>query len=157
MPNKDRFNRVYAGESQIRAAKADKQALERMLRQDKTRKEPKISDEGLVRQEIEEKRKIIEDYAPKKLTGEASNRAYTEAKKLKAEIKAAMPSNKAYYQQYPKGSSHKKERDFEDAVRQQVAFQTDKKLKMKVKRFRAMMAELDPSDPRVRNIENLRR
>ncbi len=159
MPREDRFNKVYASGAQIRSAEDDIKHLEGMLRADRTRGDKrKISNESEILQEIKQKQSLIDEHIPHKLKGQTANKAYAEAKKLANEIKEAMPSGRAYRQPYPgKNTSHKKERDFEDAVRQQVAFQTDKKLKMKVKRFRAMMAELDPSDPRVRNIENLRR
>ena len=159
MPREDRFNKVYASGAQIRSAEDDIKHLEGMLRADRTRGDKrKISNESEILQEIKQKQSLIDEHIPHKLKGQTANKAYAEAKKLANEIKEAMPSGRAYRQPYPgKNTSHKKERDFEDTVRQQMYCQQDKNLKRKVKRYKAIVRQLDPNDPTISNIENLRR
>lgn len=159
MPREDRFNKVYASDAQIRSTQDDIKHLEGMLRQDQGRGDRrKIADEGEILKEIREKKGLLEQHTPQKLKGQKANHAYAEAKELAREIKEAMPTGRAYKQPYPgKSTSHKKESDFENTVRQQMAFQTDKKLKRAQKRYKAIMSNLDPDDPRARSIEGLRR
>lgn len=153
----DSFDKVYATDTQIREAKSEIKFLENMLKADQAGSK-RIGDVADIKRQIQEKEQFIEKHRPKKLRGQRANRMYAEAKKLKEEIKEAMPSGKDYFRPYPKGEDgHNRQADFERAVHQQMAFQRDSTLKKKVIRFKAIMARLDPQDPIVRNIENLRR
>ena len=96
------------------------------------------------------------EHKPRRLRGQKANKAYAEAKRLKKIIQGAMPSRKAYFKPYPK-SSDGHDFDFERTVAQQVAFQTDPKIKKAVQHYKNIMRRLDPSDPTISNIELLRK
>lgn len=147
-------HKVFATEIQLAETKSEIASLERMLAADRTRKEPKL-DEGDFKREIAKKQKFLAEVSPMKFRGQAGNKAFDRAKKLEKEIKEAMPSSKAYFQPYPKEDG--KERDFENAVRQQMEFQRNPDVQQKVQELKHIMRRLDPSDPMVTNIERLRR
>ncbi len=128
-----------------------------MLKEDAQRKVPKITDIAGVKAEILKKQQYIERFSPPMLRGENANRAYKEAKELEKTIKDNMPKSSLYGQHYPRGSdSHLQAQKFEEAVRQQIHFQTNPELKQAVLKYKHLMARIDPSDPTVRNIERLR-
>ncbi len=148
---------IYATKERIKEVESDIRELELMLKEDSQRKVPKITDIAGVKAEILKKQQYIERYSPATLRGENANRAYKEAKELEKTIKENMPKSSLYGQHYPRGSdSHLKAQKFEEAVRQQIHFQTNPELKQKILKYKHLMARIDPSDPTVRNIERLR-
>lgn len=148
---------IFATESQIKSVQQDIRDLEIMLAEDRQRKVPLIQDVIAVKADIIKKQQYILRNTPSLLKGDAANRAYKEAKALEAIIKEKMPSANKYHQPYPKGeTSHLKQQKFEDAVRQQIAFQTNPVIQQAVLKFKSIMARLDPQNPMVRNIERLR-
>ena len=152
----DEFDRVIVSDEVLRENKSQMQHLESMLKADRQRKTPKITEERLVREEIQKHRQILEENAPRKLTGAKANKAYAEAKKLEEEIKKALLPNRAYHQSYPTSGSHSKEYDFQKAVDRQVKLQTDRELKYKMNRLKNIYRQLDPDDPTVSNLERFR-
>ncbi len=148
---------IFATEAQLNSVKQDIKELEGMLIEDSRRKVPLIQDTASVKSEILKKQQYILRNSPTGFRGEAANKAYKEAKELEQLIKKNMPKGNAYHQPYPKGSaSHLKQQKFEEAVRQQVAFQTNPQIQNAVLKYKNIMARLDPHDPTVRNIERLR-
>jgi len=155
---KPKKEKIFLSDSVIRDEEQEIKRLERMLKADKASGRNKISDEGLFKKEIEEKKRNLEQHVPRKLTGRKSNEAYRKAKELKAEIQEALQPGKKFHQSYPNpGTSHKKQKDFEDAVNREVEILSDRELQRKMTEYKALMAQVDPDDPRVRNLENLRR
>lgn len=150
--------KVFLSDAVIRDEQQEIKRLERMLKEDRASGRNKISDEAAFQREIEEKKKKIEKHIPHKLTGRKQNEAYKKAKKLKTEIQEVLQSEKKFNLPYPSsGATHKKERDFEDAVEHEMRILKDSGLQRKMGEYKALMAQIDPQDPRVRNIENLRR
>ncbi len=148
---------VFASEAQIKSVKEEIRELEGMLLEDSQRKVPKIQDVGSVKAEILKKEQYVLRNSPSKLKGEAANKAYKEAKELEGIIKKNMPKGKSYHQPYPKsGASHLKSQNFEDAVRQQMAFQMNPQIKTAVLKYKNIMARLSGGDPHETNIERLR-
>ncbi len=148
---------IYATKERIKEVESDIRELELMLKEDATRKVPKITDPAGVKAEILKKQQFILRNSPPVFRGENANRAYKEAKELEKVIKDNMPKSSLYNQHYPRGSdSHLKQKKFEDAVRQQMAFQTNRQLKQAVLKYKSIMSRLDSSDPTVRDIERLR-
>ena len=152
----DEFDRVIVSEDILRENRSQVRELEGMLKADRQRKTPKITEERLVREEIQKHRQILEENAPHKLTGAKANKAYAEAKRLEEEIKKALLPNRTYHQSYPTSGSHSKEMDFQRAVDQQVKLQTDRELKYKMNRLKNIYRQLDPDDPTVANLERFR-
>lgn len=159
----DKFDMVYATPSLVAETKRDIAMLEHMLDGKEidsgvSGRADKIVDKEGVRREIEKKRKMIERYTPKKLTGEAANRAFKLARELEKRIKDAMPSAKDYFQRASrKNDGYSKQQSFEQAVNAQFKFQTDKKLQQDIVQYKALMGQLDPDNHELRNIERLRR
>lgn len=153
---KAEFDMVHCTLDQIREIEQDIAYLEKMLESDQAQRTPKITDVAEFKSEIEKKRKILLNHKPRKLTGQKANKAYAKAKELRKIIQDAMPSRKEYYRQYPKGSEGT-DFDFERAVRQQIAFQTDKGMQENVRQYKAILRRLDPDDPVISNIELLRK
>lgn len=132
--------------------------MDRMLKADRASGRPKIQDEKEFRGQVAKKKKELEDFAPKKLTGRKANEAYATVKRLEKYIQKRMPSSKEYFQRYPKGTdAHSKHTDFEKAVQQQMAFQTNPRMQKACAIIKNLKARLDPDDPTVRNIEMLRK
>ena len=155
MAKRQKLDLVHATPSQITELKADIDAAKRMLDADAQSGRPKIQDrQEFVREHITAKQKILDDHSPKRLRGENANKLLKQAREMADEITEAMPKTNDYYQRYPKGggSSH----DFERAVKQQMAFQTNKVLQKKITAYKNIMARIDPDDPTIRNIEKLR-
>jgi hypothetical protein len=151
------FEKVYATEGQLREVKESVKELKSMLLEDNQRKSPIIVNRAEVMKEISKKEKFLAEFTPKKVSGKSANKLFSEAKKIEQEIKEAMPKQKKYFQRYAKDSdSHKKTLDFEQAVKQQMEFQTNRALQAKIHKYKSIMARLDPQDPTVRNIERLR-
>ena len=153
---KSEFDMVYCTVDQVKEVERDIQYLENMLKADQAQRTPKITDIEEFKSEIRKKKKIIETHKPRKLRGQKANRAYDEAKKLKKIIQDAMPSRKDYFQKYPK-SEDGHDFDFERTVAQQVAFQTDPKIKKAVQNWKSIMRRLEPDNPGISNIELLRK
>jgi len=153
---KSEFDLVHASVDQIREIKNDIAHLERMLKADQSQTTPKITDVTEFKAEIAKKKKLIKNHAPKKLTGQKASKAYAKAKELKKIIQEAMPSSKEYYRPYPKGENGHNF-DFERAVKQQMAFQTDPKIQKAVQNFKSIMRRLEPENSEISNIELLRK
>ena len=70
-------------------------------------------------------------------------------------------ATKIWWHKLPDNNSvfpdHNEKRDFERAVEQQVAFQSNPRMQKAITIYKNLMARIDPSDPTVRNIEMLRR
>ncbi len=148
---------IYASEARIKEVENDIKELEFMLKEDAQRKEPKITDPDSVKAEILKKQQYIERCSPPAFRGENANRAHKEAKELEKIIKDNLLKSSQFSQQYPKGSdSHNKQQKFEEAVKQQMHFMTNPKIKQAVQKYRYLMSRLDPHDPTVRNVERLR-
>jgi hypothetical protein len=148
---------IFASEEQLREVRQEIKDLERMLEEDKRRKEPKIQDVSSVQAEILKKQQYVMRHSPTTLRGEASNKAYKEAKELEKLIKDNMlPSNKFYQKSSSDKDSHLKYRNFEDAVRQQIKFQTDPKLKQATLKYKYLMSRITGGDPAATNLERLR-
>ena len=143
-------HKVFATNSQIVETKSEISTMERMFKADRASGRHKL-DEGDFRRELAKKQKYLREVSPKKLTGTASNKALSRAKKLEKQIREAMPSNEDYFQ--PESNKNK----FDRAVRQQMAFQTNPDLQAAVNEYKHLVRRLDPSDPTLTNIERLRR
>lgn len=157
-PTKDKFDVTVATIAQVREAEADIAAAEKMLKADRVSGRNKITDEVEFRKGIAEKRELLKVHKPRKLRGASADRAYAEAKELKKIILDAMPTSRGVASRYPKDSDdHEKHRQFEEAVQQQMNFQTNPKVVWATQRYKNIMSHLDPDDPTVRNLENLRR
>ncbi len=154
--------KVYASEAVLREKKAEIKELETMLNGGQESsvvgfRKDKITDPALIRAEIERREKFIRTNTPVKFKGEDANKAYRRAKEIAAELKEIMPSQKAFYQRYPNHADRaSRTTDFERAVAQQMAFQSSQ-VQRKVDEYRNLMSRLDPQNPLVRNIEQLRR
>jgi len=107
-----------------------------------------------LKKELLEKKAWLRKYTPEKLTKAQANKAYAKAKKLKEKIQAKLLPSKHYYQFYP--TTRKKEKDFDDVVNHEVDLLRDREYKRDVAEYRDLMRRLDPSDPRVTNLEELR-
>jgi hypothetical protein len=148
---------VFASKERIAEVKNDIRELESMLKEDAQRKVPKITDVDGVKAEIFKKQQYIERHSPAQLRGENANRAFKEAKELERIIKEKMPKASVFGQHYPKGGdSHLKQQKFEEAVRQQMHFMSDPKVKQAAQKYKYIMARLSGGDPRESNIERLR-
>ena len=155
---KSALDLVHITPARIKELKQEINSLERMLKDDRASGRPKIQDEVEFKAQIKKRQKELDTHMPVKFTGQQANKAYDLAKKLKVYIQNRMPSKKAYFQKQIKDADgHSKYQDFENAVNQQIAFQTDPKIQKAVRAYKYIMAKLDPNDPRVRNIEMLRR
>jgi hypothetical protein len=152
---KQKLDLVHLSVDQIRGIKQDIKELENMLKADKASGRPKIQNEAEFVAEIKKKKKLLKDHSPKELRGQNKNKAYARAKELREIIADAMPKKRDYYQRYPKGGDMT--HDFDRTVRQQMAFQKDKKLKQAVQEYKHIMRRLEPDDPTISNIELLRR
>lgn len=166
MPPKDKLDKVFLTDKEAREIKKDIADREKMLIADKASGRPKIQNEAEFAAEIKKKKAILAQHSPTKLTGAKANRAYAEAKKLKEEISGEILDRRSFGQSYPRQTDRHgnpitpdfdKKRAFDKAVQRQYALQTNPVLKRKIARFKGIMANLDPQDPTVRNIESLRR
>ena len=152
-----RQEKIFLSESTIKDEKQEIERLERMLEKDRRSGRNLISDEALFKKEIEERKRHLEEHTPHKLTGQPQNRAYEEAKKLKKDIQEALLSHSKFHQPYPKANaSQKKQREFQEAVEHETRILRDQALQEKMIRYKELMTRIDPDDPRVRNLENLR-
>ena len=155
---KSALDLVHVTPARIAELKQEINSLERMLKDDRASRNPKIQDEVEFRAQIKKRREELETHMPKKFEGEQANKAYALAKKLRAYLQEKMPSKRLYFQKQIKDSdSHSKYQDFETAVQQQMVFQTDPKIQKAVRAYKHIMRRLDPNDPRICNIEMLRR
>lgn len=153
-----RTERVYLSESVAQAEEKDIKVLERMLEADRRSGRDKISDEATFVNEIKQRKADLARHTPRKLTGRKQNAAYKRAKELKAEIQEVFQSEKKFNLPYPKsGASHKVERSFEDAVNHEMKLLQDPQLQNKMQEYKSRMAEIDPQDREIRNLESLRK
>lgn len=145
---------ALATPQQIKEIGADIRGLENMLEADKRSRSPKIQDEAEFKANIESKKKLIESHSPKPFRGKTKDKAAKRVKELDKFISDQMPKKKAYYQRYPKNGA---DNDFERAVNQQIAFQTNPKIQQAIAERKNLIGRLEPHDPYIRNIENIRR
>lgn len=158
MKRKPKIDLVHLSNAQIAEIKSEINGLEAMLSHPDDHIRNKITDPEGVKKLIRKRQELLKVHTPKKLTGKSANKAYERAKELKEKIAEAMPTRGQYYQREPRpGDGHGKHRDFEEAVKQQMAFQTNPGLNAAVLEYKSIMRQLDPSDPTIANIENLRR
>ena len=149
------FDTTLASPQQILELERDVSHLTKMLKADRQSKGGnKIQDETEFMAEVNKKKDLLAKHAPKRLRGKNKDKAKKRADELDGFIQEHMPSAEAYYQKYPKYGCNS---DFEKAVKQQVAFQTNPKLKQAIKERKYWLGRLEPDDPTIRNIENLRR
>ncbi len=156
---KSEFDLALMTPEQVKETEKEITYLENMLKSDQsgTYGSAKISDVSEFRAEIKQKKDMIAGFKPKKMRGPKANKAYAYAKQLAEKIKAEMPSFVDYHRSYPSGKSKTTaEFDFEKAVRQQVAFQTNTALQGMIREYKNIMGRVDPDDPTLRNIESLR-
>ena len=125
-----------------------------------------IGDKAEFMGEVRKRKDELRAFAPRELKGAKANEAYAIAKRLRSYIQKGMPSSRDYFRRYPKEKDkdgnviipdHNEKRDFERAVEQQVAFQSNPRMQKAITIYKNLMARIDPSDPTVRNIEMLRR
>lgn len=158
MKKKKKLDLVHMSNARIAEVEKDILSLEGMLNHPDDHIKGKIQDREGMKNEIVQKRKLLQQHAPKKYRGKAGNKPLAEAKELRERIASAMPKREMYYQPEPKNADrHSKHQDFEQTVKQQVAFQSDPKLKRMIHRYKYIMRRIDPSDPSITNIELLRR
>jgi len=151
---------VYASPEQIREVKTEINQLTRMLKGKQIERgvfgrADKIQDKDAILQEIRQKEKFLETYEPKKLRGEAANKAYARAKELEEKISECLQGSKDYFQKY--ADKGKDGLAFDRAVDHEMRLMKDKKYKQMVKEFRAIMRQLDPDNPTLGNLERFRR
>jgi len=127
--------------------------LEKMLQADRRSRSPKIQDEAEFMAEIKKKKDILEKHAPRQLRGKSKDKAWKRVKELDSFIQEHMPRKRDYYMRPTDGGVN----DFERAVQQQMAFQKNPQIQKAVQERKYWMGRLEPQDPTVRNIENLRR
>jgi len=145
---------TLATPQQIKEIGAEINHLEKMLEVDKRSRSPKIQDEAEFRANIAAKKKLIEQHSPKPFRGKTKDIAAKRIKELDNFIKQEMPRAKDYYKPYPKNGA---DNVFERAVQQQMAFQTNPKIQKAIAERKNLIGRLEPNDPYIRNIENLRR
>jgi septal ring factor EnvC (AmiA/AmiB activator) len=161
MPRKKKAKpeKVFMTDVQISEVKKEIASIDNLLSRSKNPDDHvgrKIQDPAELKREKAEREKLLADHAPHRLRGQNANRKLAEARKLAEEIKEAMPRGRDYYNRYPKDSDgHSRQADFERAVNQQIAFQ-GQDMQKKVLRYKAIMRQIDPSDPTITNIEALR-
>lgn len=138
---------AYLTNTQIRELKAEITGLEAMGKN----MAHKIQDKAEFYANIMQKKKMLEDCTPKKLTGAAGNKALKRAREIEAKLKETMLSSKEYMQS--KNDSY----DFNRAVNYQVKLMTDPEYQKMTREYKNIMRQIDPSDPTISNIERLRR
>lgn len=161
------YDIVHCTPAQIKELKDDIKETEKMLMTDQRSRNPKISSPGDVIKELKKKKAVVENHAPKPFKSvHEENKANAVVKQLAKFIQKHMPSNREYYQMYPKQKDkhgnpmtpdHRQKSDFDRVVKQQIFFQTDPKVKLAVQRYKHLMRRLDPNDPSITDIERLRR
>ena len=140
---------------QVKEIGADINNLEKMLESDRRSPSPKIQDVAEFTAEINKKKQLLKDHSPKPFRGKNKDKAWSRIKELDSYIKENMPKRKDYYRTYPKNGGC--DNDFERAVKHQIFCQTNKKFKKAVEERKYLAGRLEPHDPTIRNIENLRR
>ena len=159
MPRKKKVDTVFMSDKQINEVKQEIAGIDNLLkrheRQDYVGK--LVQDPGELIKEKYKHEQLLKDHTPHKLRGQNANKKLAEARKLGEEIAEAMPKGKDYYNRYPKDADgHSRQADFDRAVDQQVAFQSQA-MQLKVQRYKSIMRRIDPSDPTLTNIEALRK
>jgi len=135
-------------ETEIRREISD---LERMIIADRQLKTPKIQDETEFRANIQKKKKLLDDHTPRPLRPKEKDQAAKRVKELDKIIAEHMPRKKDYYRRATQ------DMDFERAVNQQMVFQQNKQLQGMILERKHLLGRLEPQDPHIRNIENLRK
>jgi hypothetical protein len=144
----------------VKEVKRDVASLERALRGGPVDSRTGITlnmnrtDLGAMREELHSKKRWLEKYEAEPLKGDAANKALKRANELKERIKAKMQPKNKFYQFY--ATNQRKEKDFQEAVSWEAKLLRDKEYKQEVQEYRALMRQIDPSDPTVFNIERLR-
>ena len=147
--------KVYMTPEEIRETQGEIDSLCRMLKNDQASRSPKIQDVSGFRSDIAKKQKLLDEFAPKKVTGKQASKLYARAKELEVKLKDVLLPSKEYFQQYPRGGGSSQ--DFERAVRRQMQIQTDKRLKGEILEYKSIMRRLDPDDAGLSNVERFRR
>jgi hypothetical protein len=154
------FDIANASPEVIREVKQDVSTLEKALRGGAFDVRTGIglnldrTDTEAMHHELSRKKAWLQKYTPKKLTGAQANKAYARVKELKEKISEKLLPNKEFHQPY--ATNQRKERDFQIAVQHEAALLRDRNYKRDVQEYRALLVQLDPEDPTVRNIEALR-
>jgi len=146
---------TLATPQQVKEIGAEINHLEGMLKADQMSGSPKIQDVAEFNENVSAKKKLLEEHTPKPFRGKNKDKDAKRVKELDSFIKEHMPRKASYYQKYPKGDGC--ENDFERAVNQQMAFQTNPVIQKAVAERKNLLGRLEPNDPYIRNIENLRR
>jgi hypothetical protein len=144
---------TLATPQQVREIGAEINHLEGMLKADQSKPNPKIQDVEEFNSVIKKKKELLATHAPKPFRGKNKDKAAKRIKELDSFIKEHMPSEKDYYQKYPKGCDN----NFERAVNRQVVFQTDPTIQKAIAERKYLWGRLEPDDPYKRNIEGLRK
>ena len=144
---------TMATPQQVNEIRADINHLEKMLDADKRSRSPKIQDVAEFNMELDKKRKLLATHTPKPFRGKNKDKAAKKIKELDSFIQEHMPKSRDYYQRQPKGCSN----DFDRAVQQQIAFQTNPKIQKAIAERKYLVARLEPNDPTLRSVENLRK
>lgn len=145
---------TLATPQQVKEIGADINHLEKMLEVDKRRPHPKIQDVAEYNEEIKKKKILLTNHAPKPLRGKNKDKAAKRIKELDSYIKDQMVRKADFNKRYPKDSC---DNDFERAVNQQMAFQSNPEIQKAIKERKHLWGRLEPQDPMIRNVENLRR
>ena len=151
---------TLATPQQVKEIGAEINHLERMLEADKQRPNPKIQDIGEYNEEIKKKKTLLSNHAPVQFRGKNKDKAAKRIDELDSFIQDHMPKKKEYYMRYPKASRDNEENcdnNFERAVNQQIAFQTNPAIQKAITERKYLVGRLEPQDPTLRNIENLRK
>ena len=155
---KQRIDMALITVQRAKELESEIKALENMMRDDIATGRPKIQDKKEFVGQITKRKKELTDFGAREFKEREKNEAYDTAKRLRKYIQKRMPSSRDYHRGYPKsGDGHSTHGDFEKAVQQQMAFQTNPRLQKAVTIYKNLMQRIDPSDPTVRNIEMLRK
>lgn len=162
--SEQRIDLALITKARAKELESEIKSLEKMLKSPAG--ERHIGDKAEFRKQIRKRKDELNNFSPKKLTGRKANEAYATAKRLRNYIQERMPGSKDYYRHYPRERDkdgnprtpdHTEKMDFERAVAQQMKFQTDPRIQKACAIYKNLMQRLDPDNPNVRNIENLRR
>ena len=145
---------TLATPQQVREISADINHLEQMLKADQAKPHPKIQDVAEYNEEIKKKKDLLAAHAPVQFRGKNKDKAAKRIKDLDSFIKSHMVKKNDFYKRYPKSGC---DNDFERAVNQQMYFQSNPEIQKAIKERKYLVGRLEPQDPMIRNIENLRR
>jgi hypothetical protein len=154
------FDLGNASPEVVKEVKRDIVALERILRGGPVDSRSNVSynfdrtDVSALKDELIHKKKWLDKYEAKKLTGDEANKAFKRVKELREKIQGKLQPKGSYYQFYP--TNQRKEKDFQTAVTHEAALLRDRNYKDMVREYRALMMQLDPEDMHAPSIEALR-